>query len=443
MKKEITKIAAIFLITVVVVLLGLNFMFFNQSGPKSKATGETISFVFDPSTVSQTSGDFVTSIKVKSSIDMFIRGYQFEITFDKSKVQFKSIQYKAGAVSAGLGDDDAKASTINQNGKIKVVGEIQSAAGQVISASQNTEIVAVTFTANSSQSSSITTGATDVKFSMIKADYSLFDVPSTGQVNFSVNGGTSGTTCPPETINTDNEANAVNTYCTALLGYSCASPNTWGFITCHSRAGSWGAFGPSCTAPYCSGCACLAPGNVTANLKLKLKFQGIIKKPTTDALSKFDVKVKLYNETTNQETAYQTAQFTSDVQGVWSGSVSFSVDTKTKYILFVKGPYHLQKKICDAAPTETAGGTYRCTKGNIALVSGDNNLDLSGIILLVGDLPEQDGTISAYDTSLVRNNLGKKTADAVAIADVNRDGVVDTQDYSGIIAALSVKNDEQ
>ena len=72
----------------------------------------------------------------------------------------------------------------------------------------------------------------------------------------------------------------------------------------------------------------------------------------------------------------------------------------------------------------------------------NNNLDFSGIILLAGDLPIQDGSVTAYDTSLVRNNLGKTDADAVSKADVNRDGKVDTQDYSLIIAALSVRNDE-
>lgn len=383
MRKEIPKIAAIFLITVGLVFWGLNFIFFGQA-PKSKATGETISFIFDPASVSQASGDFTTSVKIKPSVDMTIRGYQFEINFDKTKIQFKNIQYKTGAVSAGVGDDDSKTSVINQNGKIKVVGEIQSATGQVISASQNTEVVTIAFTSNSSQSSSITTGAADAKFFMIKTDYSLFDVPSAGQASLSVNGGGATPTVTPG--------------------------------------------GPTLT-PAPTG---------TVILKLKLKFQGIINKPATDALNKLNVKAKLLNETTGQETAYQTAQFTSDDQGVWSGNTSFNVNINAKYILFVKGPYHIQKKICDAVPTETAGGTYRCAKGNITLKNGDNDLNLSGVVLFAGDLPDQDGSITAYDTSLIRNNLGKDNDKC----DVNRDGKCDTQDYSLVIAALSVKNDE-
>jgi len=180
-------------------------------------------------------------------------------------------------------------------------------------------------------------------------------------------------------------------------------------------------------------------GNVKLNLKLK--FQGILGKPA-DALNKMAIKIKLLNESTGVATDYRSADFTADDKGIWSGNISFNADVNAKYTLYVKGAYHLQKKICDAVPTETAGGTYRCSKGNITLTAGDNNLDLSGIISLAGDLPEQDGTVSSYDISLVRNCIGKTDETCLSNADVNRDEKVDTQDYSLIIAALSVKNDE-
>ena len=389
MRKELPKIITIFFITVGVIVWGLNFVFFGA--PKSKATGETVIFVFDPASVSQASGDFTTHIKVKPSIVMTIRGYQFNINFDKSKVQFKSITYITGAVSTGVGDDNSKITTINQNGVVKVIGEIQTATGLPITADQNTELVTVTFTAVSALSSSITTGATDAGLLMIKSDFSLFTVPSAGQASFSINGVVPTLTSAP----------------TITSGGPTLTPTPTG-----------------------------AAGNV--NLKLKLKFQGIVSKPA-DARNKLSVKIKLYNETTNLETAYNTADFTADDQGIWSGSTSFNVDISAKYIIYAKGPYHIQKKICDAAPTETAGGTYRCTKGNITLVAGDNNLNLSGVVLLSGDLPDQDGSITAYDTSFVYNNLGKTDNDK---CDVNRDGICNTQDYSLVIASLSVKNDE-
>jgi len=178
-------------------------------------------------------------------------------------------------------------------------------------------------------------------------------------------------------------------------------------------------------------------GNVKLNMKFKV--QGIMSKPTET----MSLRVKLLNKTTGADTGYQTAQLTPDDQGVWSGSATFDIDVSAKYTLYAKGQYQVQKKICDATPTETAGGTYRCATGNISLVAGDNNLDFSGIILLSGDLPDQDGTINAYDTSLIRNNLGKTDADILSKCDVNLDGKCDTQDYSLLISTLSVKNDEE
>jgi hypothetical protein len=112
----------------------------------------------------------------------------------------------------------------------------------------------------------------------------------------------------------------------------------------------------------------------------------------------------------------------------------------------VKGPKHLQKKICDAAPSETSGGTYHCGEGKINLKAGDNDLNLSGILMLVGDLPEngtQNGIIDSYDTSYVRQHLQSTKADELAIADVNYDGVIDGQDYSLVLASLSIKYDEE
>lgn len=179
-------------------------------------------------------------------------------------------------------------------------------------------------------------------------------------------------------------------------------------------------------------------GMVSVNLNLKLKFQGISSKRPTNDLNKMVVKFTLYDENTGQNADYDYSAVTSDENGIWSGISDLTVNPGHKFTLLVKGPYHLQKKICDAVPTETAGGTYRCSKGNITLVAGNNDLDLSGIISLAGDLPEQDGTVTAYDTSLIYNNLGKNNDKC----DVNRDGICDTQDFSLVIAALTVKNDE-
>ena len=137
-----------------------------------------------------------------------------------------------------------------------------------------------------------------------------------------------------------------------------------------------------------------------------------------------------------------TVTFIVDSSGVWSGSFTSGVTAGSKYKVLVKGPKHIQKKICISTPTEDYPGTYHCEDGAITLAAGTNTLNFSGIILLAGDLPTQDGIVNSYDTSLVRNNLGKSDSSSLALADLNLDGVVDSQDYSMIINALSIKFDE-
>jgi hypothetical protein len=134
---------------------------------------------------------------------------------------------------------------------------------------------------------------------------------------------------------------------------------------------------------------------------------------------------------------------------IWEGTVNLpaQVIPGQKYYLLIKGPKHIQKKICDKDPSETTGGSYRCQGGHaITFSSGQNNLDFSKIYLLAGDLPvngAQDGVVDSLDTSYIRNNIGKKDSTAVSIADLNLDGRVDTQDWSMVLYALSVKTDEE
>ena len=54
-------------------------------------------------------------------------------------------------------------------------------------------------------------------------------------------------------------------------------------------------------------------------------------------------------------------------------------------------------------------------------------------MLLAGDLEPQDGTVNSYDTALIYNNLGKQDSSTLQSADVNLDGVVDSQDYSLVL----------
>lgn len=187
---------------------------------------------------------------------------------------------------------------------------------------------------------------------------------------------------------------------------------------------------------------------VTGNVKinLKLKFQGIAANPATPR-NFMNVKFTLGGADLTTQLV-KSGSFFADASGVWSGKVGFDLTAPAgkKYNLYVKGPKHIQKKICDIAPTENPAGTYRCSTANVTLAVGENTLDLSKILLLSGDIygPDkvQDGIVNSVDISYVKNNLNKNDAGILAVCDINLDGKCDTQDYSLILSALSIKSDE-
>ncbi len=202
------------------------------------------------------------------------------------------------------------------------------------------------------------------------------------------------------------------------------------------------------SAPTLTPTPTLSPGSLT--LKLLIKFQGILSAPKSGVRS-LNVKVGL-QKVGSDKIAYKTVKFDylgafGNEDGVWVGKVDFDPGdgfvSGDDYYIFVKGPKHLQKKVCSLKPTEFYPGAYRC-EGNVGvtLTAGEHTVDMSSIYLLVGDLPDQDGVVNAYDISLVRNLLGKTDADSLSKADVNYDGVVDTQDFALIQASLSVKYDD-
>lgn len=380
-KVLIAKMTVIFLVIVGVVFWGLSF--FSTEGKKSKATGETMTYSFAPASTTATANqEFHTLVKVKSTTltAMMARGYELKVAFDKTKLELKKIEYKFGAASQGVGQTDANLTAINNQGIVKLVGEVTAAAGLPITNGDSIELVDLTFKFIGTGATTVTINKDTAIVYWYKTDGTLVDLPGASTINFDVNGGS----------------------------------------------------GPTVTGT--------AADNV--KLKLKLKFQGVSSKPPTDVLSKMLVKFRLYDENTEVFADNDGSVFTADENGIWTGEADFNININHKFALLVKGPYHIQKKICNEVPTETDGGTYRCARGIMALTSGNNNLNLSGIITLVGDLPDQNGTVDSYDISLVRNCIGKTDGTCLSNADVNRDGKVDTQDYSLIIASLSVKNDE-
>lgn len=388
----------------VVIIFGFAFLlsmmsvaYFYQTGVGSRAQGEAVNLTFNPSSANaSTNQDFTTTIRAVPAIALDnLRGYFFKVIFDKTKVQVKNIQYISGTVSVGLGNDNNSLDTVNSQGYINVQGEYQTASGQIINTT-GADIVSVTFTSLGGTASSLTLDTTTGKFYQYDpTTYVLVGLPIAMTSAFSVNGGEAPTSTPVPSV-TQGGATVTPT------------PST-GTTT----------------------------GNITLNLKLK--FQGILKKPADQYNSMI---VRVTAEDTKNNKSVGTGTFTAGDNGIWSGSVSINAIAGDGFKIFIKGPKHVQKRVCVATPTETSPGTYHCENGAITLTAGANNLDFSGIYMLSGDLPVQDTVVDSYDTSLVFNNLGHTDSTSLGLADINLDGIVDTQDYSLVIAALSVRGDE-
>src|SRR3990167_286715 len=404
MKKQWIKIGILFLVTVGAVFWALNYLFLSgQTAQKSKASGETIQLTYDPaSTTAAVNTDFSVGIKIKPSGDVTLRGYYIYLYFDKLKLQLKKIEYKLGTVSTGLGYTDTDLTTANTSGLVKLIGENQIPTGQLLSSSSSTDLVKLTFTALSNTGTSFTINTNLAGFYTFGSDMLLYYRPISAAAQFSVVGSGGATGTPSMTI---------------TPGGPTLTPTPTGTVT----------------------------GNTKINLRLK--FQGITAKPA-DTRNSMNVKFTLSGADLTTPLV-KSGTFTADANGVWSGKVGFDLTSPSgkKYILYAKGPRHIQKKICDIASTDTSPGTYSCSTANFTLAIGDNTRDLSKILLLSGDIygpnKVQDGVVNSIDLSFVKNNLNKTEAAILAVCDINLDGKCDTQDYSLIISSLSIKSDEQ
>ena len=178
---------------------------------------------------------------------------------------------------------------------------------------------------------------------------------------------------------------------------------------------------------------------INAKVNYRIKLQGITGQPK--AINSIDMKVGLYRDDTEVDT--RTISFSPQADGTWVADTEYNnIPEASNYHITVKGPKHLQKRVCANNPTEIVDGTYRCNNGVVVIKEGNNTLDFSKVYMLAGDLPLQNGIIDAVDIIYIRSNFGSQSAEVIARGDLNYDGIVDSQDYGIIINALSFKYDE-
>gem|GEM_PF-6270928 len=179
----------------------------------------------------------------------------------------------------------------------------------------------------------------------------------------------------------------------------------------------------------------------TLTLIVSARMQGVAKMPASGR-SPLPFTVTVNGKDGKKYT--NTVSFAADAAGKWIGNGSFPAPPDADYSVFIKGPLQLGRKVCSNNPTETTPGGYKCG-GNFMKLTGSTNLDIGGIYLPAGDAAPQNGMIDSYDLTFVRTHLGSRDAMVLTQADVNADGVVDTQDYSLILSNLAtgVKYDDE
>lgn len=219
------------------------------------------------------------------------------------------------------------------------------------------------------------------------------------------------------------------------------------------------------TAPVCE-------GEVSVIKSIKVKFQGVIpvggRRPSEDPLNS---EVSIVGPNGSQTTradffAFATVKDTAG-NDVWlweARDVTFpKFQSASTYKVFIKGPKHLQKKICENNPTESREGGYVCSDGNIQITE-NAELDFTDIYLLAGDIPfgggnnqsnatsgalgGQDRIVDSVDITYLRSALKRsqderKEVQLNRIGDLSLDAIVDAQDYQLAIYSLGFKYDDQ
>lgn len=188
--------------------------------------------------------------------------------------------------------------------------------------------------------------------------------------------------------------------------------------------------------------ACQSNGNI--QLKLSVKLQGVDRTPATTKRLPF--KISLIGSENNKQ-GPQTVELTASERndGIFEGMVEFNqLQPEANFRLLIKGPKHLQKRICDPKPTGMY--TYHCS-GNqsFPLSTGINEIDLTQAPLLTGDLPlpKQDGILNSNDTVAIQNCMVNPNDNCKQQTDVNFDGVTNGTDLILVINSMGIKYDDE
>ncbi len=130
---------------------------------------------------------------------------------------------------------------------------------------------------------------------------------------------------------------------------------------------------------------------------------------------------------------YQDIVVSFDDQAVGTGGLTLiGITPGDNYSALIKGPVHLARRFCWDNQTDYC----RLDEGSLTLSSGENGFDWTGLRLKPGDI-NRDGKVNAADYTLLKAALGKRGRNVSE--DLNRNGIVNTQDIVFFLETLSTR----
>lgn len=184
----------------------------------------------------------------------------------------------------------------------------------------------------------------------------------------------------------------------------------------------------------------------------KISFKFSLRGITPNVASCFsnlgDLKVEVLNTTSRKyETGITTSFEALDGEKNAAGDQIFQVTdlaldsskfsgTNSLNYVKIKGPFHLQARMCQNNQSGKLSDTTDCS---ISLTSG-TVYNFSGYSLAPGDI-NQDGMVNGVDYSELKSNFGEEV-DCGTNGDLNMDGVVNGVDASLLKESLASKDDE-
>jgi hypothetical protein len=130
-------------------------------------------------------------------------------------------------------------------------------------------------------------------------------------------------------------------------------------------------------------------------------------------------------------------------KGTFTATIHARAHTGSGNSIYVKGFHHLRHKFCTDKQSDNGQITKpSCSTGTIQIKGGLNVFNFSQTTLVAGDTIPQDGVIDSFDVSQVRRCMGKSDLECLNNADMNRDGIVDSQDMSLVVQGLTVRYED-